>query len=252
MKKITFLLLIVCYNFLALAQIPKKAQVLINAYKEQNLKFEDNYIIFEDGTKMIFDDGKQKDFVEMLDNSDLEDMFGLKYDKSAVPEYLADAGRSRCDAFFKKMYGNSAQEVQKNLVKVEWFGQQISFTKINSANKQLEKVAKEIAEHPELKKYMAQSSSFYWRTVRGANRMSAHSYGIAIDINVASSNYWRWSYKSAQELDKIKYENRIPLLIVEIFEKYGFVWGGRWYHFDTMHFEYRPEIIDYYWEEMKF
>ena len=29
----------------------------------------------------------------------------------------------------------------------------------------------------------------------------------------------------------------------EIREKYGFIWGGRWYHFDTMHFEYRPEIL---------
>jgi len=23
-----------------------------------------------------------------------------------------------------------------------------------------------------------------------------------------------------------------------------FIWGGRWYHFDTMHFEYRPELLD--------
>ncbi|WP_265937085.1 M15 family metallopeptidase [Aliarcobacter butzleri] len=28
-----------------------------------------------------------------------------------------------------------------------------------------------------------------------------------------------------------------------MFEKYGFIWGGRWYHFDTMHFEYRPELL---------
>jgi peptidoglycan LD-endopeptidase CwlK len=31
--------------------------------------------------------------------------------------------------------------------------------------------------------------------------------------------------------------------IVKIFEKYGFIWGGKWYHYDTMHFEYRPELI---------
>jgi D-alanyl-D-alanine carboxypeptidase len=30
---------------------------------------------------------------------------------------------------------------------------------------------------------------------------------------------------------------------VRIFEKQGFVWGGYWYHFDTMHFEYRPELL---------
>ena len=31
--------------------------------------------------------------------------------------------------------------------------------------------------------------------------------------------------------------------IVRIFEKHGFIWGGRWYHYDTMHFEYRPELL---------
>ncbi len=31
--------------------------------------------------------------------------------------------------------------------------------------------------------------------------------------------------------------------IVRIFEKHGFIWGGRWYHYDTMHFEYRPELV---------
>jgi hypothetical protein len=26
-------------------------------------------------------------------------------------------------------------------------------------------------------------------------------------------------------------------------ERRSFVWGGRWYHYDTMHFEYRPELV---------
>jgi hypothetical protein len=39
------------------------------------------------------------------------------------------------------------------------------------------------------------------------------------------------------------YRNEIPWEIVEIFERHGFVWGGKWYHYDTMHFEYRPEIV---------
>jgi hypothetical protein len=39
------------------------------------------------------------------------------------------------------------------------------------------------------------------------------------------------------------YRNRMPMEIVEIFEKHGFIWGGKWGHFDTMHFEYRPELL---------
>jgi hypothetical protein len=32
--------------------------------------------------------------------------------------------------------------------------------------------------------------------------------------------------------------------LVEIFERHGFIWGGNWSHFDTMHFEYRPELLN--------
>ena len=60
--------------------------------------------------------------------------------------------------------------------------------------------------------------------------------GAAIDINTKSSDYWLWSSGGA-------YRNRIPFAIVEIFERHGFIWGGKWGHFDTMHFEYRPELL---------
>ncbi|MBP5369114.1 MAG: M15 family metallopeptidase [Bacteroidales bacterium] len=226
------------------ARIPANAQKIIDAYPDMHLSYSDNAIVFPDGTKITYDDGVQKDFVTMLDNSDVEDMFSMTYDTTVVePAYLNDCGRSRCEALFKKMYGNSAAEVQKNLVKIEWFGQQLPITKVNGVNEKLQAVYQELKQKPELKKFLLQASSFYWRQVRGANRLSAHSYGIAFDINVANSNYWLWSNKGKGETDHIKYVNRIPLEIVKIFEKHGFIWGGRWYHYDTMHFEYRPEFL---------
>lgn len=225
--------------------VPERFARLKRAYPKQNLVYRDNRIFFPDGTSVVYDDGRKKDFVTMLDDSDVEDMFSLPYDTNGQPDYLADAGRSRCDALFKKMYGSSESDVRKHLVPVSWFGQRIMFTSVNGANRQLEEVAREIdGKYPELKKYMKCCGTFYWRKVRGANRQSAHSYGIAIDINTEYSDYWLWKNGRVPETQKIEYQNRIPLEIVSVFEKYGFVWGGRWYHYDTMHFEYRPEILN--------
>ena len=213
------------------------------AYPQKIKDISNNTIYFTDGSTMVYDDGKNKDFITMLDNSDPEDMFFLEYDTSAkTPEYLHDVGRSRSEQLFKKLYGSTKNEVSKQLVSVPWFGGNVVFSSSNDASKQLAKVQKELAQHPELKKYLKSAGTFYWRNVRGANRLSAHSYGIAIDIGVGNSDYWLWKNPKASETAKISYHNRIPMEIVEIFEKYGFVWGGRWYHYDTMHFEYRPEL----------
>ncbi len=47
----------------------------------------------------------------------------------------------------------------------------------------------------------------------------------------------------AQKDGAYAYKNEIPMEIVRIFEKHGFIWGGKWHHYDTMHFEYRPELL---------
>lgn len=228
------------------AVVPLGAQALIAAYPQKIKGYADNQIIFTDGSKMQYDDGRKKDFDTMLDNSDIEDMFWCAYvDNGNAPEYLADAGRSRCDALFKKMYGSSAQAVQHTLVPVKWFGQTVNFTAVNGAADSLRAVAAELAKYPDLKKYFQSSGAFYWRQVRGANRMSAHSYGIAFDIAVPYSDYWLWDNRNAKETSRISYKNRIPRQIVDAFRKHGFVWGGAWYHYDTMHFEFRPEILRY-------
>ena len=73
----------------------------------------------------------------------------------------------------------------------------------------------------------------FWQAV------GLRAVGTAIDINVERSDYWAW----ANRRGRIAYRNRIPNEIAAIFEAHGFIWGGKWYHFDTMHFEYRPELL---------
>lgn len=224
--------------------LPDGVRKLLKAYPDAGMEYHDGYVVFHDGERIVYDDGLKKDFVTMLDNSDIEDMFAIRYDTcSSAPEYLADAGRSRCETLFKKMYGKSASQVTKNMETVEWFGQRIKFTRVNGASRKLRDIEKELSLMPHLRKYLTPASTFYWRNVRGANRMSAHSYGIAIDINVKMSDYWLWANPKKNETSRIAYKNRIPYELVRVFERHGFVWGGRWYHYDTMHFEYRPELL---------
>jgi hypothetical protein len=89
--------------------------------------------------------------------------------------------------------------------------------------------------------YLVPSAGTYnCRVIAGTTRLSEHAFGAAIDIATRYSDYWRWS---RSRNDALAWKNRIPMAIVETFERFGFIWGGRWYHFDTMHFEYRPELI---------
>lgn len=158
-------------------------------------------------------------------------------------------GRLYMQSFWGKVYGDTEGEVVKDLGKVKWLKKNspryLSFTKKNGAADALQKVSDELDDMPEYKKYLTPlGGTFNWRKVRGGKRQSPHSYGIAIDINTTYANYWRWD-PEFKKGEPMKFRNRIPMEVVEVFERNGFVWGGRWPHYDTMHFEYRPEVKIY-------
>ena len=86
--------------------------------------------------------------------------------------------------------------------------------------------------------------------IAGTTRLSVHAFGIAVDINPQYGGYWQYGLPHAMREEQVRqkkiplvYKNRIPSEIVKVFEKHGFIWGGNWYHFDGMHFEYRPEFL---------
>ncbi len=66
-------------------------------------------------------------------------------------------------------------------------------------------------------------------------------YGIAIDIAIKHTHYWRWSKPYANGVRA--YRNALPWEFVEIFVHHGFIWRGKWHHFDTMHFEKCRELL---------
>jgi hypothetical protein len=252
-KKCFLFIFISVVSFTVFAQpgaIPP-AQKLINAYPQFISGYADNQIIFKDGSRMTWDDGiKNKTYQQLLDHPDLKDMFLQIYPKgkAASPAVNFDPGRVRNEAFFMKVYGASKKRVENNLTTITWcpklVGQKIVVTKLNGVDKQLIKISEALDQHPELKKYLTNiGGTFNWRVIKGTNRASMHSFGMTIDINTAYSDYWQWTCKCTNENAQIKYANRIPQIIVDTFEQYGFIWGGKWYHYDTMHFEYRPELL---------
>ena len=218
-------------------------QKLFKAYPDFLEKSENNKIYWKDGTVMNYDDGREKTHDEKLDDADLEDMMSQAYIKGAgwaePPAENYEPGRIRYEPFFEKMYGSTQAEVTKNLTTINWFGTSVQVSTINNVDKKLKAVMEDLEKLPEKyhKYFKKTAGTFNYRKIAGTDRYSVHSYGVAIDINTEYSDYWQWD-------KSMKYRNRIPVEVAEVFEKHGFIWGAKWYHYDTMHFEYRPELIE--------
>lgn len=218
---------------------------LVQAYPAHLGGVEGDQLIWKDGTRMPLRRVNAPTYVGLLNAPGLLNQLDTRYPACAplrTPARNEDPGRVRYEPLFRKMYGGTSQEVQRHLVAVNWFGQRLLVTRVNGAAASLRQVAQDLVRRPHLLPYVRPSAgTFLWRKVAGTPRLSAHAFGAAIDLNTAQSNYWRWDgYTEGQA--GIRYRNRMPAELVHLFERRGWIWGGRWYHYDTMHFEYRPEL----------
>ena len=225
---------------------------LVSSYPEALARHDGAHVYWHDGTVMDISDGRDgKPFDDLLANASILDQFRLRYPRGRLAEPPAvnvDPGRYRNEAFFRKMYGDCRKgDIERNMAPVRWlprtWGKPVQVTRVNGVAEKLKRVSDEIDVLPAAIKAAAYpiAGVFSCRAVKDTGRPSMHAYAAAIDLNLKTSDYWLWQ-KTAKG-DGIPYRNRMPQEIVDIFEKHGFIWGGKWYHYDTMHFEYRPELL---------
>lgn len=224
---------------------------LMLAYAEYitTIESKDGYIsiVMKSGKKLCYDDRLQKTLDKKLINPDLQDTLEQSYPLTRVKTIMEenyDPGRYRCYGLLSQVYGTSKQVIEYNLTKVNVGYNNYQFNKSNGASSSLQTVMKELntlaQSDSNLRKcFLPCSGTFNYRVISGTNRLSPHAYGIAIDLASDKRDYWKWASKEQGAKRLISYSNEL----VEVFEKNGFVWGGKWSHFDILHFEYRPEII---------
>jgi hypothetical protein len=228
---------------------------LLAAYPGFLDRIEGGELIWKDGSRMKIDDGRgAKDFETLLNEPDIKDMFAMPYplgESRTPPAGNFDPGRIRYAPLFEKMYGDCQKgRVLDKAVDVVWlptkYGKKLKFSKVNGAAAALQAVSNELDKLPDsfLDDLRPPAGTYNCRVIAGTRRLSAHGLAIAIDISTRRAHYWRSAKPDAN--NNYVYQNKIPWEIVRIFEKHGFIWGGKWHHYDTMHFEYRPELTGHH------
>lgn len=145
-------------------------------------------------------------------------------------------------------------ETESHLVRMEISGFTVSIherlsgpaLRVSRALDELRKTDPEVASYM---RRLSEMNGYNYRYVEGTRSRSLHSYGTAIDLiprrRDGGYSYWQWAMDDVPDWWTIPYPQRWhpPVALVRAFEREGFIWGGKWLFFDTMHFEYRPEIL---------
>lgn len=190
---------------------------------------------------------------------EVPDVAGWSPEKLAQAEArLADrvaTNLKRDPAFFDALWGihnrGTADAAQRKIV---FLGMTVSVHKqlIEPLRRVQSKLETARATDPSLDgflKGLRRLEGYNWRDIAGTQSRSNHAYGTAIDIIPRTYGgkypYWLWVAQEADGWYRQAWKHRWqphPTL-VNAFEDEGFVWGGKWLLFDTIHFEYRPEIL---------
>lgn len=160
--------------------------------------------------------------------------------------------------FFDFIYESSSQaKVEKHIKSIKFFGLRLNVhERIVEPLKKIEIQIKEAALTDEETAFFVNNldstGGYNWRDIYDSGSRSFHSLGIAVDVLPKGWNqknvYWSWRADWEPDTWMLLPLNRRwtpSQKAIEIFENNGFIWGGKWIVWDQMHFEYRPELMEY-------
>jgi hypothetical protein len=231
---------------------------LVLAYGDMIEKIEkrgEETVLTIGGEEIYYKNGKMLSVRNLDRHAEFESIF-YRYSPGplkGLPE-PAEFPENRSSDFLDALFGSTEQEIRKSSQWIGFLGHRVYMHKICAEPlKRVEaRIYEEAGQSEDVRQFLSGLSVLYSmkrRKIAGSGRLSYHAYGLAIDIIPKSYGgkdvYWRWSASLENDWGSIPYSERWhpPEKVIEAFEENGFVWGGKWYHFDTVHFEYRPEII---------
>jgi hypothetical protein len=220
--------------------------------------FQGNDAVFTLGEHAIYFQGGRMLGEDHLDETNQYDPFFYRYSLEPLrePPPPEDTPAQSTDVL-EVLFGRTESEIRRNCESVTFLNRRLFVNTL--AIEPLQAVEKEILaaakQDPEVARWIEGleiAFSFIDKGIAGSASRSYHTWGLAVDLVPTSYDrkqvYWRWSRVFNREgWGRIPLTERWspPLTVVEAFERHGFVWGGKWAHFDTIHFEYRPEILAY-------
>jgi hypothetical protein len=161
----------------------------------------------------------------------------------------------RLHRFYEALWGmSSRQEAAAQMREVNFLGRKVTVHNgiVNALNIVEQKIMADAATTPAIRQWidnLGLVDAWNWRNVASSVNRSFHSYGIAIDLlpkNLGSqATYWQWTARNDPEWWAVPFSKRYqpPQEVILAFESAGFIWGGKWPFYDTMHFEYHPEVF---------
>lgn len=140
----------------------------------------------------------------------------------------------------KELFGATQQEVESQLVKINFQGFEVSVHQKVSAlfikiDKEISLLREPLSDGTVLLKYIFRIVQTYnWRNQRNVDPpvLSKHAFAIAVDINPDTNPMG------------LPLRTDIPDSVIQVFKNNGFIWGGDWISRpDSMHLEFSDETF---------
>jgi len=204
-----------------------------------------SWIYFQDGRLLAENN---------LSRSHRYDSLFTEYDNTGPVDRLPRERRlPRSRDFLRAMFGRTESSVRRNCVTLTFLDHEVTVNRVCApAMTRIEREIKAASVYdPEVRSFIQNLEvvySFHRKTVKGSRTLSFHAYGLALDLIPTSYSgkhaNWMWSRAWKRGWYRIPREDRWspPSAVLNAFKRNGFIWGGDWIRFDTVHFEFRPEI----------
>src|SRR5574344_841589 len=185
----------------------------------------------------------------------VRDPSGLSEETAEYITRTVSAGHAG-NALFSAIYdADSRDSAEKHLCRVMFLGKNVTVNErivqpLAEIEEKIRKVALSDPSVASFRNSLLSADAYSWSADRNGEEDAFHSFGAAVDVLPKGWGrlvvYWKFEKdRKGDEWIRIPPAERWspPEKVIRIFEEEGFIWGGSWTGWNTMHFEYRPEQI---------